>query len=89
MKLYFIGGLYHARNINEVQNATKGMSQLAANELQKSIINGIVDNGLKIEVISLPFIPSYPLKYKKIFSPSCFKVNGFINISYFNLSPHI
>lgn len=87
MKLYFIGGLYHARNINEVQNATKGMSQFAANELQKSIINGIVDNGLKIEVISLPFIPSYPLKYKKIFSPSYFKVNGFINISYFNLFP--
>ena len=67
MKVLFICGVFDDKSQEEVINETKGYAEFSANIFQKKLIRGFKQNDIDIEVVSAPFIGSYPNKYKKMF----------------------
>lgn len=75
MKILFIGGLFPDNNFQEILSNSKGGGlQLAADALQKSIIEGLSVNSKQLAVLNLPFIGPWPLRYKRLLSPSSFNI---------------
>lgn len=70
MKLLFITGLYPPQQIENLTVQSMGRIQNAPNVFQWGFIEGLHDNHIDYEVISLPFLPSYPLNYMHLFTPS-------------------
>lgn len=67
MKVLFICGVFDDKSQEEIINETKGYAEFSANIFQKKLIGGFKKNDIDIEVVSAPFIGSYPNKYKKMF----------------------
>lgn len=65
-KIIFIGGILPEDRINDILNNSKTNLDFAAHNFQRKIIKGLDSMGYDYEVISLPFISSYPKHYKKI-----------------------
>lgn len=65
LSVLFIGGVFAQENETEIINNTKGYAEFSANIFQKKLINGFIENGTDIDVISAPFIGAFPNKYKK------------------------
>lgn len=96
MKIAFVGGIFPKENIEEILKNSSGVVQSAADALQKSFLEGLGAYDLDVEIINLPFLGSYPKRYKKLFSPSNeFTVKSNYgnrniihgkNVRYFNLS---
>ncbi len=86
---YFQESIYN----NVVENSIGGI-QNAADALQKSLVEGIVYLHKETEIINLPYIGSFPKRYRKLFSPTgdfeYTAVNGNLvkgkNIRFCNLS---
>ncbi len=70
MKLLFITGLYPPQQIENLTAQSRGRIQNAPNVFQWGFIEGLNDNHIDYEVISLPFLPSYPLNYMHLYTPS-------------------
>lgn len=72
MKLYFIGGLFTQSNHQFIQNNSIGLIQNAADALQHAYIDGLAKNlGPEcIEVINLPYVGSFPKRFKKLWIKS-------------------
>ena len=66
MKILFLSGLFPEQSKDEILNQSKGVIQFAANSLQWNFVKGF-DNFIKTDIISLPFIGSFPFLYKKIY----------------------
>lgn len=89
-KIIFLGGIFPKNQISYIQSNSIGVIQNAADSLQKKIIAGINSiNSEGLHLINLPFIGSYPNRFKKPFYPKTnqksgenFTVDGrwFINI---------
>ncbi|MER1940087.1 glycosyltransferase [Castellaniella sp. FW104-16D08] len=93
MDIIFLGGVLPQTEREAVLLKSIGCFQAAANVLQMGYINGLSRNGLigEVIVINLPFIGSYPRRYRDLFyrplSACCLEGNiRYINVPFFNLS---
>lgn len=71
MKILFLTGIYPSdekSNFNDL--VKKGHLQNAANVFQWGIIEGLNNNEVDFEVISFPFLPCFPMRFKTIYTPS-------------------
>lgn len=92
MKFIFLGGLYPSSQRDEIIKNSKRGVQFAADIFQKSIIQGLIDNGMSVSIVSSPFISSFPFGYKKLFikggnfefnQQMIGKMTSFINFPFF------
>lgn len=91
----FLGGVFSAGQQDIIKFNSMGVVQNAADSLQKKLLvglDGVLPNGVRI--VNLPFVGSYPSRFKKLYFPGCaenFGNNsslfgvGFVNISGFKL----
>ena len=66
-KIYFVGGLFPEYVYDDIINASRGVVQYAADSLQKSILVGLSELVDDCEIVNLPFIGSYPMRFRKLF----------------------
>lgn len=88
-KVIFLTGLFPPQFRNEIEAKSIGVIQYAADALQWSIVHGLDYHTDNLKIINLPYVGSYPLRYKD------FKLNSFtfshksgacdINVSFLNL----
>lgn len=73
MKYLFVTGLYDIKHISEYSVMCKpGFSiQNAPNVLQWAIVDGLEKNNVSYQVVSYPFLPSYPRGYSRLFVDEC------------------
>ena len=67
MKVLFIGGVFAEANEEEIIEAARRPVEFSANTFQKKIIEGLKQADVEEEVISAPFIGSFPFAGKKMF----------------------
>lgn len=65
----FLGGFFPPEIYSEITTNSKGIVQNAADALQKSLISGLGSQLSNFEVLNIPYLGSYPLRYKKLFTP--------------------
>ena len=70
MKILFVTGIYAHESEELLRMLSGNRLQNAANAFQWSVIDGLVETGCDFEVVSMPFLPSYPMRYKKLYTPS-------------------
>ena len=70
MRILFVTGLYPKESILEIKEYTFDNLQNAPNVFQWAVVDGLHKNKVKFDVVSLPFLPAYPKRAKKLFSPS-------------------
>lgn len=70
MKIALLLGLFPQYTYSEIVRNSKGVVQYAADALQKSIVEGLGSLGVGLEIINLPYLGSYPLRYTNFYSPS-------------------
>ena len=70
MKILFVTGIYPRESEEQLRKFSGNRLQNAANAFQWSVIDGLVETECDFEVVSLPFLPSYPMRYKRFFTPS-------------------
>ena len=66
-KVYVISGFFSDSRKEEIYNNSKGVIQFAADNLQRAIIQGFSENNVAPIIFNLPFIGSYPKRYKTFF----------------------
>ena len=67
--MVFLMGLYPNPIYDEIISNSIAMPQYAADALQKSFLTGI-SSSVQTTVINLPYVGSYPKRYKSLFVPS-------------------
>lgn len=67
MKVIFLCGYFEKENENEIIKNSKTAIDYAANIFQDKLIEGLENNNYDFDIISAPFIGTYPKAYKKIF----------------------
>lgn len=70
MKIALLFGLFPQCNYSEIVNNSKGVVQYAADALQKSFVEGLGSLNVDIEIVNLPYLGSYPLRYTRFYSPN-------------------
>lgn len=90
MKIAFLCGLFSDDRREEIERKSKGVIQYAADTLQWSIIRGLDLHINEVSLINLPYIGSFPSRYKDpIFRESLFahKTGGLdINAGFLNVT---
>ena len=89
MRLLFVGSIYNKNDEKSLIDSSKGGLPIASNVLQWNIIDGILENGESIDIISVVPIGSCPQRSKKLFIKSrqlmyreCrYEEIGYINVS--------
>jgi glycosyltransferase involved in cell wall biosynthesis len=89
MNIIFLGGYFPSNRVHEIVTDSKRIIQNAANNLQQSIIKGLVYFYENLQLVTLPYIDNYPFGYKKCYFKSSYNKDrlisdyciGFINIS--------
>lgn len=85
--MLFIGGSYANELLPSFLKNTKGGLDFAAQNLQEAIYKGFDENQCDYQVISAPYLGSFPFRCKTPFVKSfCSKDNNFVSVSYLNLS---
>lgn len=69
MKLLFISSVYPHNYIEYFKYNANNLLQNASEVFQWAIIDGLEDNNFDFSIINLPSIPSFPFRYKKLFTP--------------------
>lgn len=89
----FVGGLASENQISAFQTNSRKGYQFAAQNLEESIIRGVLENGASLNVLSIPGVSTFPFGYKKmIIPPTDFILNGkkygkalgFVNLPFLN-----
>jgi glycosyltransferase involved in cell wall biosynthesis len=70
MKILFVTGIYPHDSVELLKELSGNRLQSAANAFQWSVVEGLMDNGYDFEVVSFPFLPSYPMRYSSLYTPS-------------------
>lgn len=70
MKILFVTGMYPRECEEQLREMSGNRLQNAANVFQWSIVEGLMDNNYDFEVVSFPFLPSYPLRYSALHTPT-------------------
>lgn len=65
MNILFLGGIYPERYKEQIFNNSKRGYQFAAQNLQEAIINGLNENNIIPEIVTFPFVSTFPLGYRK------------------------
>ena len=66
IKRIFLGGIFLDEQVKSIVNNSHGSIQNAADALQKAIIIGLKESGVDdLSVVNMPFIGSYPQRYKR------------------------
>lgn len=60
MRVLFIGGVFSRAVQAEVEADAKRAVEYSANVFQEKLIGGFIENGVEVDVLSAPFIGSYP-----------------------------
>jgi glycosyltransferase involved in cell wall biosynthesis len=91
-KIIYLGGIFFPSQIDEIISSSTGNIQNAADSLQKNFLKGLVQaSGKKIALVNLPFVGSFPRRYRRIIFPAAseFLYGGvdakgvaFINLQY-------
>ena len=68
MKISLLFGIFPDSQYDCIINNSIGVIQYAADALQKSIIEGFIQNDTEFSLVNLPYIGSYPKRYKKLCS---------------------
>ena len=67
MKVLFLGGVFNETMENEILNKSKGTVHYAANKLQWNLIDGLLEiDNLNLEILSAPYIGTFPKEYEDI-----------------------
>ncbi len=82
-RILFIGGLIP--NDDEIKDNTVDFMNAAADAFQTQFIEGIGLNGYEVEVISAPFIGSYPFNFKKAYYHAKSYADGYKYVSFNNI----
>lgn len=69
MKILFVSGLYPIQKIEELRKLSHNELQSAPNVYQWAVLEGLLKNEVDVEVISFPFLPCFPMKYSRIYTP--------------------
>lgn len=71
MRIIFIAGCYAKESVDELRKNCRGVVgiQNAPNAFQWSVIKGLSENHADFEAISFPWLPVYPVRYKRPYSP--------------------
>lgn len=69
MKIALLFGLFPKDNYDVIIKNSKGVIQFAADALQKALVEGLSYFSSNINIINLPYIGSYPMRYLKFWSP--------------------
>lgn len=93
MRIIFIGGIFDDENRNKIEENSIGPIQYAADALQKSFLRGLKSLYKSIVILNLPFIGSYPKRFKKIslkiidtnFEEIPLKNISFVNLTFYKL----
>src|SRR5690606_14112576 len=89
MNVLFLAGLFPEESKASIIHNSKGVIQYAADNLQWSILKGLDANNISLHVVNLPYVGSFPFRYKKIILPShSFSINSKMvgtNIGFINL----
>lgn len=72
----FLGGFFPESIYEDIIKNSKGNIQFAADAFQQAIIKGFMENEESITCINLPYIGSYPKRYKKLWSPNYLYQDG-------------
>ena len=71
MKIFFVSGVYAPGSENELRRLCKNSKlEVAANTFQWAFIEGLFSNDADFEVVSFPFLPAYPMRFKRLYTPS-------------------
>lgn len=70
MKILFISGVYPYEYIDELRLLSRGNIQNAPNVFQWAMIEGMQLNNADFDVVSFPFLPTFPRLYRKLKTPS-------------------
>jgi len=70
MKLLFVSTLYPMESIDQLRGLASGCIQNAPNVFQWAVVDGLLKNDADFEVVSLPALPAFPMKYKKLYTLS-------------------
>ena len=71
MKILFITGLYPKGIENLLLSECRGSGlQVASNTFQWALVDGLMENNVDLQVLSFPFLPCYPMKYKSVNTPN-------------------
>ncbi|WP_194727118.1 glycosyltransferase [Noviherbaspirillum malthae] len=91
----FLGGVFCEAQLNFISENSIGVIQNAADVLQKNMILGFDQNlSSGIAVINLPFVGSYPRRFRRLYFPSTQETIGvrsnifgvgFLNVFFFKL----
>ena len=91
--LFYIGGVYSENKKDYYMNVSKHGYQFAAQDLHESLINGFLQNGIDLTVLSIPSLSTFPKGNKLAFvqddkflyNGKCLgKSFGFINVPFLN-----
>lgn len=66
MKITLLFGIFPDSHYNNIIKNSIGVIQYAADALQKSIIEGFIQNNINIDLVNLPYIGSFPNRYKHL-----------------------
>ncbi len=85
MEIMLLGGYFSSVHEDEIKKKSKDSIDYAANEFQRKLIKGLVANNIKFQVLSAPFVGSYPNIYKDIYVKK-FKQDSLVNyVSFLNI----
>jgi glycosyltransferase involved in cell wall biosynthesis len=94
IKVIFLGGLFPKEIKKEIENKSIGVVQYAADALQWAIVDGLKMHLDKFTIVNLPYIGSFPTRYKEVKTKSfdfiydkTVDINnvGFINLPLYKL----
>ena len=82
MKVLFVCGFFNELEETHIVRDSIGNIHYSANLLQQRIIQGFKKNNIHLEIVSAPFVGTYPKEYKKIFFNAISKKEY---VSFFNI----
>ncbi|WP_439504240.1 glycosyltransferase [Sediminibacterium sp.] len=89
MKIIFLTGLFPENIREDIHKKSKGVVQYAADSLQWAIVEGLDSQTDNLQILNLPYIGSYPLRYKdlkiKSFKFSHKSGSNDLNVGFINL----
>jgi glycosyltransferase involved in cell wall biosynthesis len=95
IKFIFLGGVFVEKQLNFVTRNSIGVVQNAADVLQKNLISGLDKNTASgVTVINIPFVGSYPKRFRVPYFPAVTEATGersiilgfgFVNIFFIKL----
>lgn len=69
MRLLFITGLYPQQLLEQLRECSNGNIANAPNVFQWNVVRGLRQNNANFDIVSLPFLPAFPKRFKKLFVP--------------------